>query len=370
MYVRHLTRLAQLTTLGIGGVADAVVEFGEARAFDQVVEFVRGRGGRPVTLGGGSNVLAADDGCRQPVVRVRTRGLRVRDAPDGGGVLITAEAGHPLQELVDTTVAECLTGMETLTGIPGTVGATPVQNVGAYGQEVGDTLTEVQAWDWAANRAVTFDAAACRLGHRSSMFKGSSRWTILRVTFRLTRSKLSRPMDYGMVTEALGVAPGTRVPLAEAAQAVLAVRRAKGMILDPGDPDSRSAGSVFLSPAVDAARAAALRSRGASVHDFPDGSTRVSASWLIRESGFVLNQPLAPGIRVSGKQFTLVAEGAATARAFAEAAAIVAARVERRTGVTLRPELDLFGTEPVYQRLRDRGSGRNGAENRRCCQNF
>jgi UDP-N-acetylmuramate dehydrogenase len=351
--VRHLVRLAALTTLGIGGIADNVAEFDDPDDFTSVVEFVRQQGGQPLTLGGGSNVLAADDGCRHPVVRVGTRGLWIRDAPDGDGVLVTAEAGHPLQELVDTAVAECLTGMETLTGIPGTVGATPVQNVGAYGQEVGDTLTEVEAWDWAADRAVTFDATACQLGHRCSVFKGSGRWTILRVTFRLARSKVSRPIDYTMVADVLGVTPGTRVPLAEAAEAVLAVRRAKGMVLDPHDPDGRSAGSVFLSPQITADQAAQLRSRGASVHDFPDGSTRVSASWLIRESGFTLNQQLAPGVRISGKQFTLVAEGAATARAFAESATEISARVERHTGVLLRPELDLFGDEPVYERLRN-----------------
>ena len=354
MHVRHHVPLAPLTTLGFGGSADTLVEYSDPGSFLDVVQLVHEHGGRPVALGGGSNVVVSDTGCPQPVIHVTTRGITLCEAPDGDGVLVTAEAGHPLQDLVETTVAECLTGMETLVGIPGTVGATPVQNVGAYGQEVGDTLVEVDAWDWQENRAVTLDAAACRLGHRTSVFKHTTRWTLLRATFRLTRSKLSRPIDYRAVADHLGVAPGTRVRLDEAAQAVLAVRRSKGMVLDPNDPDNRSAGSVFLSPQIDPDRAAALRARRIPLHDFPDGTTRVSSSWLIKDAGFALGQHLAPGIRLSSKQYTLVAEGAATAAAFARAAEVIATQVQHETGVLLHPELDLLGSEPTYERLQRR----------------
>jgi len=349
--VRHQVPLAPLTTLGIGGSAETLVEYRDPGSFFDVVQLVHEHGGQPVALGGGSNVLASDAGCRGPVIHMTTCGITLREAPDGDGVLVTAEAGHPLQDLVETTVAECLTGIETLVGIPGTVGATPVQNVGAYGQEVGDTLVEVDAWDWQQNRAVTLDAAACRLGHRTSVFKHTARWTLLRVTLRLTRSKLSRPIDYRAVADHLGVAPGTRVLLDDAARAVLAVRRSKGMVLDPTDPDNRSAGSVFLSPQLDPPQAAALRARGIPLHDFSDGTTRVSSSWLIKDAGFTLGQQLAPGIRISSKQYTLIAEGPATSAAFAQATEVIATQVHRETGVLLRPELDLLGSESTYERL-------------------
>jgi UDP-N-acetylmuramate dehydrogenase len=354
VHVRHQVPLAPLTTLGIGGSADTLVEYDDPESFLDVVRLVHQNGGQQVALGGGSNVVVADTGCPQPVIHVTTRGITLREVPDGVGVLVTAEAGHPFQDLVETTVAECLTGLETLVGIPGTVGATPVQNVGAYGQEVGDTLVEVDAWDWQENRAVTLDAAACRLGHRTSVFKHTARWTLLRVTFRLIRSKLSRPIDYRAVADHLAVAPGTRVLLGDAAQAVLAVRRSKGMVLDLADPDNRSAGSVFLSPQIGPARAADLRARQIPVHDFPDGSTRVSSSWLIKDAGFTLGQHLAPGIRISSKQYTLVADGPATSAAFAQAAEVIATQVQRETGVLLRPELDLLGSEPTYERLQGR----------------
>ncbi|MFE9422250.1 UDP-N-acetylmuramate dehydrogenase [Kitasatospora sp. NPDC006697] len=269
------------------------------------------------------------------------------------GETVTVQAGHALQDFVSHAIDSGLAGVETLIGIPGTVGATPVQNVGAYGQEVADTLVRVTAWDWVAGSEVTLSAADCQLGHRTSIFKHSTRWTLLAVTFRLRSSKLSSPIAYGVVAKALDVPKGTCVPLAEVASAVLAVRRGKGMVLDPSDIDNRNVGSVFLSPVVDDTQAARLRAEQAPVNDFTDGSTRVSASWLIGAAGFTLGQPIVPGIRMSTKHFTLVADGHATAAAFVEATRIIADTVRQTTGVQLTPEPDLFGDEAdLTSRLR------------------
>ncbi|MFD7902947.1 UDP-N-acetylmuramate dehydrogenase [Kitasatospora sp. NPDC059747] len=350
MHVRTNAPLAPLTTLGIGGNAAHLAELTDLDDFGDVVELAR-REQVPLILGSGSNVLVADAGCAVPVVRMATHGAVFERAPDGS-VVVTVQAGHPLQELVEETIGNGLTGMETLIGIPGTVGATPVQNVGAYGQEVADILVDVTAWDWTAGREVTLSAADCRLGHRTSIFKRSNRWTLLTVTFRLRPAQLSTPITYGMVAKLLGIAKGESVPLDEAAAAVLAVRRSKGMVLDASDPDNRNVGSVFLSPVVNGGQAEELRAEEAPVNDFPDGLTRVSASWLIKAAGFTLGQTIAPGVRMSTKHFTLVAGGQATAAAFAEAARTVADAVQKATGIRLTPEPDLFGDEPAYLRLK------------------
>jgi UDP-N-acetylmuramate dehydrogenase len=355
MHVREQVPLATLTTLGIGGPAAALVELTDLDDLPEVTAFAHSHGARPLVLGSGSNVLAADSGCLVPVIKMATSGIQLEPQPADGSVLVTVEAGQCLQDLVDTTIAEGLTGMETLTGIPGTVGATPVQNVGAYGQEVADTMVSVEAWDWDQNRMVSLSAEGCRLGHRTSIFKHSNRWLLLKVVFQLRPSALSRTITYRQVADTLGIPLGTRVPLPEAAAGVLSVRHSKGMVLTPGDRDNRNAGSIFLSPVITPQTAERLRSQDAPVHDFSDGSTRVSASWLIKETGFVLGERLAEGVRLSTKQYTLVADDGATAAAFAAAAEIIVDAVRKATGVQLTPEPDQFGDEPAYRRLAERG---------------
>jgi UDP-N-acetylmuramate dehydrogenase len=226
-----------------------------------------------------------------------------------------------------------------------------VQNVGAYGQEVTDTLVSLRAWDWATCQEIEMTPSQCRLGHRTSVFKHSQRWTILTVTLALTPGKLGPPLTYREVAEAAGVPLGERVMMDQTVAAVRDVRARKGMILDPGDPDGRTAGSVFLSPVITPDAASRLRAQGAPVNDFPDGATRVSASWLMKAAGFSLGQQLAPGARISRKHFTLVADDGATATSFAAAATVVAERVRQATGITLTAEPDLLGRLPAYARL-------------------
>lgn len=276
------------------------------------------------------------------VLRMSTKGVRMAGNTADGRVLVEVQAGHLLADLVATTIAEGLTGMEMLVGIPGTTGATPVQNVGAYGQETADTLVQVTAWDRKLRRMVTMDAAECGLGHRTSVFKRSRRWTLLTLVFALRRSELSAPVTYRTVAAALDVPVGSRVPLDEVAQAVLTVRRSKGMVLGCSGSDDRSVGSVFLSPEISPAQAEGLRARHAPVNRFPDGSTRVSASWLIRQAGFELRRPVVPGVRISSLHYTLVAEEGATAAGFRQAVDMVFQEVLRRTGVRLTSEIDFL----------------------------
>ncbi|MEU2790174.1 UDP-N-acetylmuramate dehydrogenase [Streptomyces sp. NPDC007100] len=345
MRVTHTAPLAPLTTLGLGGAAAAVVELHDLEDFPEFVAFAEAYPGDPVPLGAGSNVLADDSGCSSAVLRMATQGVKIAGETADGRTRVEVQAGHPLADLVDTTIAAGLTGMEMLAGIPGTTGATPVQNVGAYGQEISDTLVEVTVWDWKLRRRTVMDAAACGLGHRTSVFKRTRRWTVLTLVFALHRAELSAPVSYRTVAAELGVPVGTRVPAAEAAQAVRAVRHTKGMVLDTSGIDRRSVGSVFLSPELTPTQAADLHALNAPVHRFPDGSTRVSASWLIRHSGFALRTPVTTGVRISSQHYTLVAdEGTdATATTFAEAIDVVLQQVQTRTGVTLTPEIDRIG---------------------------
>jgi UDP-N-acetylmuramate dehydrogenase len=346
--LRRDVLLAPLTTLGIGGPANVIHVVNELD-FRDVVHLVQPYGRLPECLGWGSNVLVADGGTDVPVLLMRTTGITVQEEADR--VLVTVEAGHSLPDLVDFCLTEHLIGIETLTGVPGTVGAMPIQNVGAYGQETADTLTQVTTWDWQDSRKVTLSAGECGFGHRTSLFKRSHRWTILQVTFALTRSHLSAPIVYDELAAALDVPLGARLPSSEVATAVTAVRRRKGMVLDPTDCDNRSVGSIFLGPVINARQAGDLRRKGAAPHTYNDGSTRVGASWLLREAGYHLGQVLAPGVRLSTKHFTLVADDDAIAADFAATSDTMRRHVHRETGVTLTFEPDLIGHEPAYHRL-------------------
>jgi UDP-N-acetylmuramate dehydrogenase len=353
--------LASLTTLRLGGPARELVVLEDPADFPELIATASRAGRVPRVIGSGSNVLAADDGYPGLVARMATTGLRLDRSHEGERVLAAIQAGHELEALVSEMVAEGLSGIECLTGIPGTVGAIPVQNVGAYGQEVIDTLVSVRAWDWATGQQTEMGPAQCRLGHRTSVFKHSQRWTILTVTLALTPSKLGPPLTYRAVAEAAGVPHGERVTMDETVAAIRDVRARKGMILDPRDHDGRTAGSVFLSPVIPPDAASRLRAEGAPVNDFPDGATRVSASWLMKAAGFSLGQQLAPGARISHKHFTLVADDGATATSFAAAATAVADRVQQATGITLTAEPDLLGDLPAYARLSAHGGMRGRA---------
>ena len=351
---RHGVPLAPLTTLGLGGLGATVYELHRRDELPDVVRQVEDAPeGTPIVIGGGSNLLVSDEGVRRPIILMRTRGVRYEPMPDGR-TRVTVQAGHDFGALVEETVDRRLLGLESLCGIPGTVGALPVQNVGDYGQEVRDTLVEVHAWDWKERRHVVLDVAECRLGHRTSVFKHASRWLILEVVLALRPGTLSSPIAYSQVARALGEPLGARVPVKDLMSAVRAVRATKGMVLDSAGCDRRSAGSVFCSPAVDGATIDRLGPDGLPVHLASDGVLRAAASWLMQRSGFDLGQRLARGVRISSRQFTLVTDPGATAQEFGAATALVQATVLERTGVRLVPELDPVGKIDEYAGLLDR----------------
>jgi UDP-N-acetylmuramate dehydrogenase len=253
-------KLADFTTVRLGGPARA---FARAETEDELIDAVRSAdaaGERVLILGGGSNLVVADEGFDGTVIQVATRGVRRggRAGRGQGPGELTVAAGEEWDGVVARSVAEGLAGLECLSGIPGLTGATPMQNVGAYGQEVSDTITRVRVWDRDAAEILEIPAAQCGFGYRTSRFRGSARFVVLSVTFALAGQSRSAPVRYAELAAALGVSPGDQVDGAEARAAVIELRQRKGMVIDPADPDTRSAGSFFLNPVLDAATLAGV----------------------------------------------------------------------------------------------------------------
>jgi UDP-N-acetylmuramate dehydrogenase len=323
-------RLAPFTTLRLGGPASGLLE---AHTEDELLEAVRAR--PALLLAGGSNVVIADAGVPGTVVLVRTRGVQ-RD-----GELLVVQAGEPWDELVARCVREGLQGFECLSGIPGSTGATPIQNVGAYGQDVAETVEWVRVYDRETDAVEVMDAAACGFEYRRSVFKYRDRWTVLAVAFRLTESPLSGPLRYAELARALGVPVGGRAPLADVRAAVLHLRRGKGMVIDPDDPDSVSAGSFFTNPILSAEEWAALPD--APAFPEPDGRIKTSAAWLIERSGFARGYGNGRAGISTKHTLALVNRGGATTEELMALARELADGVRARFGVDLVPEPVLVG---------------------------
>ncbi len=327
--------LAPLTTLRLGGAARDLVTVTAAEDIPDLV-----RDSDPVlVLAGGSNVVISDEGFDGTVLLLRTRGFH--PVPDGDTVRLTLAAGEPWDEVVARTVAEGWSGVECLSGVPGSAGATPIQNVGAYGQEITETLVSVEAYDRLLGRNVTFAPDECCLGYRTSMFKHVDRWVVLSVTLRLTRSPRSTPVRYAELARALGVSVGDRAPLGEVREAVLALRAGKGMVLDAEDRDTWSAGSFFTNPVVDADTFAVMRDRAdVEVPSWPgeDGTVKISAAWLIEHAGFTKGYA-GDGVAISSKHtLALTNRGTGTTRALLGLAREIRDGVQERFAVGLRPE--------------------------------
>ncbi|MFG1889656.1 UDP-N-acetylmuramate dehydrogenase [Micromonospora sp. NPDC049051] len=336
--------LARYTTLGLGGPAGRVVAGDDAEAIVRAVREAAGRDEPVLLLAGGSNVVIGDAGFPGTVVLVRSRGLRVV-AEDADTVTVRVEAGEPWDELVASTVANGWSGLECLSGVPGSTGATPIQNVGAYGQEVAETIVGVEVHDRVEGTVGRIAAADCGFAYRSSIFKYSDRWVVLSVDFRLARSPLSGPVRYAELARALGVEVGDRVPLADARATVLRLRAGKGMVLDPADPDTRSVGSFFTNPVLDMAAYELLRERAADIGEppswpCPGDMVKVSAAWLIDKAGFGKGHPGPEGVAISSKHTLALTNrsGTASTAALVELAREIRDGVHRRFGVTLHPE--------------------------------
>jgi UDP-N-acetylmuramate dehydrogenase len=382
------------TTLRLGGPAARLAEMQTAEELVDAVRRADAAGEPLLVLGGGSNLVVSDDGFPGTVLRVGTTGITVREA--GEDVLITVAAGENWDQLVEWSVAEKLAGLECLAGIPGLTGATPIQNVGAYGQEVAATITTVTALDRASGSVTTLAGADCRFGYRTSRFKRTAwpqrqsgqgqgitaaagptgRYVVLDVTFALERDPMSVPLSYGELAAKLGVVCGDRAPLADVRGAVLELRRGKGMVLDPADPDTVSAGSFFTNPVLSADELARLervvsaRMPGMRVPTYParapaaaaaparaqeqaqasragqpaHGYVKVPAAWLIEQAGFGKGHPGRGAARISSKHtLALINAGGGSAADLIGLAKQIAAGVRSAFGIELAHEPVLVG---------------------------
>ena len=352
MRTEHQAPIAPLTTMRVGGPAATLVT---AETTDEVVAAVReadAEGRDLLVVSGGSNLVVSDDGFDGTVLRIATRGVSVDSQDACSGAFVTVAAGEPWDDLVARSVAEGWSGIEALSGIPGLTGATPVQNVGAYGQEVAQTIARVRVYDRAKGEIRTFAGGDCQFTYRHSRFKGTDRYVVLEVSFQLVLGDLSAPVAYADLARQLGAGLGERVPLADAREAVLAQRRLRGMVLDESDHDTWSCGSFFTNPILSAGDFEALLGRAAERlgADGPtpprfegsDGTVKTSAAWLIDKAGFGKGYKM-PGPAALSTKHTL----AITNRGSATAADVAALAREVRDGVQ-----DAFGVtlvnEPVF----------------------
>ena len=334
--------LADLTTLRLGGPAKAVLEpTTEAELIDAVR--IADEAADPMLLvAGGSNLVVADEGFDGTVIRVLTRGVTV-DADACSGAMVTVAAGEPWDAIVARAVTEGWVGVEALSGIPGSTGATPIQNVGAYGQEVSQTIATVRAYDRFDRVVRTFAASDCGFTYRSSRFKVEpSRYIVLTAAFQLALGDLSAPIAYAELARTLGVEVGERAPSADVREAVLGLRRGKGMVLDPADHDTWSAGSFFTNPILAAQEAASLPA-DAPRFDQPDGRVKTSAAWLIDHAGF--GKGFGTGNTALSTKHTLALtnRGGATTAELLALAREIRDGVQHAYGITLVNEPVLVG---------------------------
>lgn len=362
-----MTDFSELTTLRVGGPAGHLVE---ATSREQVVGTALGFWGEPrdwMILGGGSNLVVSDDGLDGNVLRMANRGVvRATD----GVPRIRVEAGEPWDAVVAFAVDQGLAGIEALSGIPGTAGAGPIQNIGAYGQQLSDTLVAIDFLDFESGEVVTLAAEQLRLGYRSSAIKDGRLGVVLSLELALHDGDgLSAPIAYAQLASALRVEIGARVPLAAARDAVLALRASKGMVWNPADPDSASAGSFFTNPIVSEGFARRLPVDAPRYPTEPEPAPRVlplgseipptegpasgeylvklSAAWLIERAGITRGFALpGSGAAISSKHtLAIVNRGGATAADVVQLAGYVQTRVESEFGVRLLNEPVLVGLE-------------------------
>jgi len=344
MRARGRVSLAPLTTLRVGGVAARMVDVESEADLVAVLGEADARREPVLILGRGSNVVVADEGFPGVVARMAMAGIEV--AREGDRVLVDVAAGEDWDAFVARAVDEGWSGVECMSGIPGLVGATPVQNVGAYGQEVGDSIVSVRIYDRQARAFDTLPAAACHFGYRASLFKRRERWIVTRVRFALEVNRDAAPVRYAELARALSLREGQRAPTRVVRDEVVRLRRAKGMVLDPDDPESVSAGSFFVNPIVsrdtveDVARRAGRRPAS-----FPEagGAHKLAAAWLVEQAGFPRGWGLGR-VGVSRKHaLALVNRGGATASELLAVARRIRGGVSDRFGILLELEPVLVG---------------------------
>ena len=345
--VRERVPLAPLTTLGVGGEARWFVTASDEATVVAAHAWARARGVALRVIGGGSNLVVSDTGVDALVVHLALRGLTTREI--GGTLELTAAAGEPWDRLVRYAVEHGWAGLECLSGVPGLVGATPIQNVGAYGQEVSETVVAVRALDTRRGEVTTLPATSCGFAYRDSVFKRDEpgRWLVVAVTYRL-RPGGAPTLSYADVKAQLGRQGAAAPTLAQVREAVLTIRRGKSMVLDdPADPNRRSCGSFFLNPILTAAEADAVAARAADSKmprwPQPDGRVKLSAAWLIEHAGFARGERSGPVGLSSRHTLAIVAHDGARARDVLAFARRLQGTVEARFGVPLTPEPVFWG---------------------------
>ncbi|MHA7306666.1 UDP-N-acetylmuramate dehydrogenase [Arthrobacter sp. TMN-49] len=352
--------LSSLTTLEVGGPARNYVVGSTEAEIIAAVKAADDAGEALLILGGGSNLVISDDGFAGTVVKIASQGYAVDSQDSCGGASVVVQAGHDWDDFVHQSVLHAWSGLEALSGIPGSTGATPVQNVGAYGCDVSQTIASVRTWDREKNAVHTFSRAELAFGYRESLLKattvnGSPRYVVLSVEFQLLLGRMSAPIKYGELARTLGVEVGQRANSLDVRRAVLALRTSKGMVLDPSDRDTFSTGSFFTNPIVDADVAATLP---ADAPRYPAGGlVKLSAAWLIEHAGFTkgygqLGEASAqmadagspPRACLSTKHtLAITNRGGASAEDILAIAREVRDGVVREFGITLVPEPVLVG---------------------------
>lgn len=330
-------RFANLTTFRVGG---AISEFVEGTSEELILETINSATNLQV-IGGGSNILVSDGLFEGTVLRISNQGSELDyDACSGG--MITVAAGVEWDDFVKQTVSAGFSGIETLSGIPGRVGAAPIQNIGAYGQEFSNVVARVRTWDKSSGSQKTFTANQCEFGYRTSLFKRCpDRYVILDVTVQLQRGELSIPITYPELARELGIAPGERTDVNEVRAKVLEIRERKGMLLSESDRDSWSAGSFFINPSVSQQFADSLPA-DAPRWENSDGSIKLSAAWLLESAGIKKGQRIG-GAAISTKHvLALTNAGDAQSEELIALARLCRAAVQSKYGIVLEPEVRLI----------------------------
>jgi len=335
-----MTTLNKYTSLRVGGPAKSILHVSTE---DEIIAAIEGAGDSPVLIiGGGSNVLISDSGFAGTVIHIANNQTE-SEVDACSGATLTIGAGEDWDKFVATTISRGFAGLETLSGIPGTVGAAPIQNIGAYGHEVSEFITRVRTYDRQAKAIKTFTNAECEFEYRSSHFKKHpGRYIVLSVQFQIRTGEISTPITYAELAKKLGIAVGEKAPVVDTRSAVMELRESKGMLLNPNDKDSWSAGSFFTNPIVSTEVASALP-EGAPKWPTADGRVKTSAAWLIENSGIDKGQSHG-GARISTKHvLALTNSGNATAEELIQLAREVQASVQEKFGITLEPEVNLVG---------------------------
>jgi len=337
-----MTNLSKYTSLRVGGPATRIVQVSNE---SQIIAAIEAAGDSPIfIMGGGTNVLVSDSGFAGTVIRISNNSVE-SEVDSCSGATLTIGAGENWDSFVLTSINHSLAGLETLSGIPGTVGAAPIQNIGAYGHEVSEFITRVRTYDRQNKAIKTFTNSECEFSYRSSYFKSHpGRYVVLDVAFQLRIGEMTTPITYLELAKKLNIELGDKVSVIDARKAVLELRANKGMLLSPSDHDSWSAGSFFTNPIV-SQQVADLLPNATPKWPLNDGRVKVSAAWLIEHSGIHKGDEIG-GARISTKHvLALTNAGTATASDIAALAKRARDHVQSVFGITLVAEVNLIGIE-------------------------